>query len=113
LGLGLARGRRLRDVAPLVYKASNKKNRTLQHALHTDQWLLDLDLQSILNWTTHMIDQLVKVWTAARAVQLIEHQEDNITWKLTSHREYTAASAYKVQLLGSTATNFNALIWKA
>jgi hypothetical protein len=43
----------------------------------------------------------------------MENKEDKITWKLTSHDEYTARSAYKAQLLGTTTSNFNAIIWKS
>ena len=103
-------GRRLKDVAPLVYAASKKKNRTLQQASQANQWLLDLDLPGTAGWTTNLIDQLVGVWSAVQAIHLVEHEEDNITWKLTNHGEYMTASTYNAQLLGTTATNFNRLI---
>jgi hypothetical protein len=35
---------RLKDVAPLVYSASKKKNLSLQQALRSNQWLLDVTL---------------------------------------------------------------------
>lgn len=105
-------GRRMKDVAPLVYAVSKKKNSTLQHALQSDQWLLDLGLPVDVGWTTELIDQLVTVWTAIQTIELTEHENDQICWKLTSHGQYTAASAYNAQLLGTTANNFNNLIWK-
>ncbi len=59
-----------------------------------------------------LIDQLITVWSAVRNVHFTEH-EDQITWKLNNHGEYTATSAYKAQLLGTTtSSNFNTLIWR-
>ena len=92
--------------------ASKKKNRSLHQALQSNQWLLDVTLPADTGWTTELIDQLVMIWSATQTVELSEHEEDKITWKLNSHGEYTAASAYNVQLLSTTATNFNTLIWK-
>jgi hypothetical protein len=92
--------------------ASKKKNRSLQQALQSNQWLLDVTLPADTGWTTELIDQLVMIWGATQTVELSEHEEDKIIWKLNSHGEYTAASAYNVQLLSTTATNFNTLIWK-
>jgi hypothetical protein len=103
--------RRLKDVAPLVHLASRKKSRTLKHAALADQWLHDLALPTNEGWTTDLIDQLITVWSAVRNVHFTEH-EDQITWKLNNHGEYTAASAYKVQLLGTTLSNFDTLIWR-
>jgi hypothetical protein len=108
----LSEGRRLKDVAPLIYVASKKKNSTLQQTSATDQWLLDLDLPPASSWTTELVSQLINVWSAVHNVHFTENEEDKIVWKLTSHGEYTATSAYKAQLLGTTATNFNILIWK-
>ncbi len=54
-------GRRLKDVAPLIYAASKKKNSTLQQASTTDQWLLDLDLPPASGWTTELVSQLINV----------------------------------------------------
>lgn len=105
-------GRRMKDVAPLVYAVSKKKNSTLQHALQSDQWLLDLGLPTDVGWTIELIDQLVTVWSAIQTIELTEHEDDQISWKLTSHGQYTAASAYNAQLLGTTTNNFNNLIWK-
>lgn len=56
-------GRRMKDVAPLVYAASKKKNKTIQQALQSDQWIHDLDLPSNAGWTIDLTDQLVTIWT--------------------------------------------------
>nr|AAV43932.1 hypothetical protein [Oryza sativa Japonica Group] len=61
------------------------------------KWLLDVTLPADTGWTTELIDQLVMIWSATQTVELSEHEEDKITWKLNSHGEYTAASAYNAQ----------------
>nr|AAV43891.1 hypothetical protein [Oryza sativa Japonica Group] len=113
LGVGLVGREKVeRRGATSLRAASKKKNRSLQQALQSNQWLLDVTLPADTGWTTELIDQLVMIWSATQTVELSEHEEDKITWKLNSHGEYTAASAYNVQLLSTTATNFNTLIWK-
>jgi hypothetical protein len=76
-----------------------------------DQWLLDLALPTTEGWTTELIDQVIAVWSAIRSVQFTD-QEDQITWKLNNHGEYTASSAYDAQILGTTSSNFDNLIWR-
>lgn len=49
-------GVRLKDLAPLVFSTSRKKNRTLQQAIQSDQWLLNLNLPAEIAWTTKLID---------------------------------------------------------
>jgi hypothetical protein len=61
---------------------------------------------------TKLMSQLVTVWNAVQEVHLVEGEEDTTTWKLTNHGEYTVASAYKAQLLGTTKSEFDTLIWK-
>jgi hypothetical protein len=41
-----------------------------------------------------------------------DQEEDRITWTLTPHGEYTAASAYIVQFNGCVAAPDVAIIWK-
>jgi len=52
-----------------------------------------------------MIDQM--------QLQLLDNnEEDTITWKATASGEYTAKSAYNLQFLGSTYSDFPEQIWK-
>jgi hypothetical protein len=67
-----------------------KKNRSLQQAIRNGQCLLDPGLLTGVGWTTKMITQIV---------QLIESEEDRITWKLTNHSEYKTTSIYNAQFL--------------
>lgn len=45
-------------------------------------------------------------------VELVPNEADEISWKLTNHREFTTVSAYKAQFLDSIKTNYVSLIWK-
>lgn len=55
---------------------------------------------------------VVFIWCAVQNLQFTE-QDDQITWKLSNHGEYTASLAYWAQLLVTTTSNFDTLIWKA
>lgn len=46
-----------------------------------------------------------------QGVQLSD-QPDKISWRWTADGSYTAASAYKIQFMGSTSSNLKELIWK-
>lgn len=46
-------------------------------------------------------------------MELNDGIEDHIVWKLIANGTYSAGSAYKAQLLGSTTTNYLSIIWKA
>ena len=49
---------------------------------------------------------------AFRETSLNPDTEDTIRWKWTANGEYTAASAYRAQFLGSVKTDLHLLIWK-
>jgi hypothetical protein len=52
-------------------------------------------------------------WSLLSTINLNPEVEDDITWRLTPSGNYTAKSAYELQLLGSTALPMNKTIWKA
>ncbi len=110
--LAWLQGRRLKNVAPLVYAASKKRPARFSGPPPQINGYMILTCRGNTSWTMELIDLLIEVWSAVQNLHLIEHEEDKITWKLTSHGECTATLAYKAQLLGTTATNFNNLIWK-
>jgi hypothetical protein len=43
--------------------------------------------------------QFVNIWTILRELDLNEEMVDDISWNLTESGQYTAKSAYKVQLM--------------
>jgi hypothetical protein len=53
----------------------------------------------------------VVLWNLLAPVQLNTNLEDIISWTLTRHGEYTAASAYKAQVVGLTKAPTLASIW--
>ena len=82
-----------KDLAPLAYKASNGKKRTLRDAITDDTWISDIRLQDV-NTAAH-IYQVVSLWVVAQDIVLSEGTEDQISWSLTQDEEYTSSSAYK------------------
>lgn len=56
--------------------------------------------------------QFVDLWSKTREVQFQEDVEDTIKWKHTTSGEYTAASAYKAQLVAFTPSPLKRTIWK-
>jgi len=108
---GWIQGRREKDIAPLLYAKSKKKNRTVADALHNNTWIRDLDHR--MGFTAELFLQFALLWNLIRHVRLENHQEDSITWKFTPSGEYTAASAYRAQFLGCFKEPRIGSIWKA
>ncbi len=105
-------GRWPKDVAPLVFSISRRKNRSLAQAIESGQWLDDQALPINDGMTIELLNQLVTLWTTIQQVTLSPDEDNKITWKLTCHGEYTTSSTYKAQFFGSLKTNFETLIWK-
>jgi hypothetical protein len=103
-------GRRPKDIAPLLFRKSIKKNRSVAEALHDNAWIRDLEHRT--GFTTAHLSQFVMLWNLVQDTALRHGQEDRITWSLTPHGEYTAASAYLAQFNGCIAAPDIAIIWK-
>jgi hypothetical protein len=108
--LGWLQGRRPKDIAPLLFGKSKKKNRMVAEALHDNAWIRDLGHRT--GFTTAHLSQLVTLWNLVQGTTLRQDQEDRITWTQTPHGEYTAASAYIAQFNGCVAGPDVAIIWK-
>jgi hypothetical protein len=54
----------------------------------------------------------VQLWALIQNVQLIEDVDDDISWKLMSNGQYSAASAYNLQFSGLTESSLNKIVWK-
>lgn len=104
-------GRRPKDMAPLLYAKSRKKRRSVAMALLTNNWIRDLEPRN--GFTVAHLVEFVDLWNLLRSTELQTQHEDRITWKLTQHGEYTAASSYKAQFVGSVSEPELAAIWKA
>ena len=66
----------------------------------------------LLTSQQHFVE-FVNLWTRLQSVELRPGVLDQIVWKLSANREYSAKSAYMAQFLGAMDTNLDQLIWKA
>ncbi|XP_071680370.1 uncharacterized protein [Lolium perenne] len=98
-----------KDLAPLIFKASRRKNRTVQEALADHNWVADIAVDA---FTAEHMEQYVHLWDLPSEVQLIPDTEDSITWSLTPNGCYSASSAYKVQFLAAFPCQFGKIVWK-
>ena len=51
--------------------------------------------------------EFVNLWTRLQSVELRPGVLDQIVWKLSANREYSAKSAYMAQFLGAMDTNLD------
>jgi hypothetical protein len=103
-------GQTTKDIAPLIFQASKRKNKKVNEALTGGKWIEDLRIQDF-NMPEHF-QEFVKLWTALQQATLIEYQRDEITWNLTASGSYTAKSAYRMQFEGMMAKPFQRLVWE-
>jgi hypothetical protein len=83
-----------KDIAPKVSDICKRKNWKVAQALHEDEWITKLAGDVTLSM--EHLSQFVQLWALIQNVQLDEHAEDEIVWKLTANGQYSAASAYKM-----------------
>jgi hypothetical protein len=67
-------------------------------ALHEDEWIKKLTVEATIS--IEHLTQFVQLWAFIQNVQLNKDVEDDIRWKLMGNGQYSAASAYKLQLVG-------------
>ena len=89
---------------------STRKNRKLHDALADNQWIRDIALHPTIS--SQHLQQFMDLWLIVRDVHLSPGVADTIKWKWTPNGEYSAASAYRAQFLGSVKTKLQLLIWK-
>jgi hypothetical protein len=99
-----------KDIAPKIFKLCKRKNWSVAHALHDDEWVRKLALDATTS--IEHLTQFVQLWANIQAVHLWEDVKDDITWKLIDNGQYSTASAYKLQFFGLVESNFNKIIWK-
>ena len=104
-------GRKPKDIAPLIYKASKRKNWKVREALSHNAWILKIKPPTIIS--AELITQFFTLWALLHEVQLDDLTEDDIVWKHTASGIYSAASAYKAQFLGMVLTPLDKMVWKA
>ena len=104
-------GRKLKDIAPLIYEASTRKNWKVREALHGDAWILKIGRNTIVSGA-HIL-QFFTLWMLVHDLHLDQQTDDDIIWKHANDGSYSAATAYKAQLLGLTLSPMDFMIWKA
>lgn len=102
-------GRKPRDIAPLIFEASQRKNWKIKDALKDDAWVAKIRISPAFS-ITHF-RQFLELWATIHGFILVD-VEDGITWKHTASGCYTAASAYKAQFLGMTCSPMEHAVWK-
>lgn len=102
-------GQSPKNIAPLIFARSKRKNFWVKQGLNNHQWLAYLE-----DITTHEeLLQLVELWDKVKHIQLTQDEPDKIMWRWTTNGQYTANSAYKVQFHGTTMKHNMSAIWKA
>lgn len=73
----------------------------------------ELDTFNILGGLTPQhVQQFLELWARINQILLDPNIPDEITWKLTLGGCYSTKSAYTLEFLGSTTTNYQKVIWK-
>lgn len=81
---------------------------TKKDALTDNNWIRDIDY----DMTQIIIAQFFSLWDRLHGLVLDETEEDKITWRLSADGQYSAQSAYALQLEGSTICRSANFIWK-
>ncbi|XP_073367762.1 uncharacterized protein [Aegilops tauschii subsp. strangulata] len=105
-------GRKPKDIAPLIFEASSRKNWKVREALRNNAWILRIKPPSAVVSAEH-IRQLFSLWMLLDEVLLDELTDDDISWKHMASGQYTSASAYKAQFLGVVLSPMDQMVWKA
>ena len=93
-------GRKPKEIAPLIFEASSRKNWKVREALKENAWILKINTATVIS-VAH-ITEFFTLWMLIHEFNLIDNVEDDIVWKHFADGHYTAASAYKAQFLGMT-----------
>ena len=104
-------GQSPKDIAPVIYEASMRKNWNVKQALKDDAWILRISLPTTI--IVSHIAQFLDLWRLLRNFHLDELAEDEITWKHNGDGHYSAASAYKAKFIGMVSSPFRKIIWEA
>ena len=102
-------GKPPKDMAPLIFKASRRKNRTVHDALTEHTWVADIAVEA---FTAEHIGQFVQLWDLISDIQLSPDIEDSIIWTLSPNGCYSASSAYKAQFMTALPCSFGSIVWK-
>ena len=85
--------RKPRDIAPLIYEASTRKNWKVREALSNDAWVSRIRIPD--SFSLNHLRQFVTLWTTLRGFHLEEDAEDDIVWK--AHRKWAIHGRVGIQ----------------
>ncbi|KAI4991646.1 hypothetical protein ZWY2020_040032 [Hordeum vulgare] len=103
-------GRKPKDIAPLIFGASKRKNWKVREAMAGNAWIFKIKHNTVVS--IDHIREFFMIWTLLNDVQLQEQAEDVIIWKHANDGIYTADTAYRVQFLGMTLSPLDPMVWK-
>ena len=95
---------------PACTELPKVRGRTVADALHSNNWIREIRNTPALS-LTHFAE-FVQLWVLVQPTVLHNDRPDTIIWKLSATGEYSTASAYKAQFIGSTTTPNLARIWR-
>lgn len=104
-------GRKPKEIAPLIYEASSRKNWKVREAIKDNAWILKIRSDTVVS--IDHIREFFTLWMLLLDVILDEHSEDDIVWKHATNGQYSAAPAYKAQFLGMVNSPMEQMVWKA
>ncbi|WVZ59726.1 LOW QUALITY PROTEIN: hypothetical protein U9M48_009833 [Paspalum notatum var. saurae] len=103
-------GQAVQDLAPALASAVSRralKNLTVADALLDSGWIRGITG----GLTVAVIEEYLMLWSSLARVSLQENVDDQIIWKWTSDRQYSAKSAYLALHLGAQEFPGHELIW--
>lgn len=96
-------------LAPNVFQLSRRKNRCVRDALQGSRWVQDLRERI----TAPLLHEFVSLWGRIFSSPGPSVGSDTFRWKLAEKGSYSAASAYRLQFLGSTSSPIMDVVWKS
>jgi hypothetical protein len=74
-------GKKLKNIAPLIYEASKRKRWKVKHVLPNNASIAKIKMDTKL--TVRHIHEYIRLWLQLNASQLDEDEQDSITWNFT------------------------------
>jgi hypothetical protein len=84
----------LKDIVPLVYMISTRKNWNVNSSLHENGWIAKNKMTTDLSFAH--IDQFVKIWIQLQNIHLLDQSKEKNC--------YSVASTYKLQFLDAISS---------
>lgn len=102
-------GQTPKNIAPNLFRKAKRKKISVHKALQNNRWIAHI----LPIHSAQEIREYVTLWDHLSHAQLEEDREDTITWRWTSHGEYTTKSAYQIQFEGRFRKLKLTPIWRA